>query len=110
MWKFPKMTVAAVPDVITTEEVVAEAKEVLAENANRVDLVREKKAASEATEMILRAESVLTVPEVTDLHREENRVRFKEKSDRQDARKVTTDRPDVLLKRLKTEDPEEANF
>ena len=109
MLRFLKMTGEAVQDVITTGEAAEEVKEALVEIANQAVLVPEKKADSEATEMIHREENVLTDQEEKRAQ-EENRVHFKEMKGRQDVLITTTDRPDARLKLLKTEDREEASL
>lgn len=107
----------AAQDATITEEAEAEVKEALEENAEvQVVSVQEKKADSEATEMMLHAENVLTVreekvvSEATVLQKE-LRVHSKEKKELQDVLKeVLTDQPGVHSKLLKTESQEEANF
>lgn len=102
MWKFLKMKVEVATDVTTTAEVpeVSEATEIRVVNAEVVDSDQEKKVDSEVKEVQTDQEEKADA---------ENRVRFKEKIERQDVLRAQTDRPDVLLKRLKIASQEEAN-
>ena len=120
MLRFLKTMVEAVKDVTITEEVVAVNAEAQADLEEEVLVVaeasgQEKKADSEATEMMLQEPNVLTDQEetvsiATAPLQKENQVLFKEKAAHRDVLKVqVTSRQVAHLKLQKAEDQERAN-
>lgn len=103
MWKFLKMKAEVATDVTTTAEVpeVSEATEIRVVNAEVAVSDQNVMADSAAKEVQTDQEEKADA---------ENRVRFKEKTERQDVLKAQTDRQDVLLKQLKIASQEEASI
>ena len=103
MWKFLKTKAEVATDVTTTAEVqeVSEATEIRVVNAEVAVSDHAKKADSAVIEVLTDQEEKADA---------ENRVRFKEKTERQDVLRAQTDRLDVLLKRLKIASQEEARL
>ena len=99
------MKAEAATDVTTTAETAVAKEEAQADSeANAIQVATEEVPEAEVS---VREKRV--VSEATEVLQEENRVLFKEKNERQDVLKAMTDRPDAHLKRLKTEDREEAS-
>lgn len=103
MLRFLKMKAEVATDVTITAEVLValEATEIRVVNAEVVDSDQEKKVVSAAKEVQIDQEEKADA---------ESRVRFKEKTERQDVLKAQTDRQDVLLKQLKIASQEEASI
>ena len=103
MLRFLKTKAEVATDVTTTAEVpeVSEATEIRVVNAEVAVSDQNVMADSAAKEVQTDQEEKADA---------ENRVRFKEKTERQDVLKAQTDRQDVLLKRQKTVSQEEASI
>lgn len=103
MLRFLKTKAEVATDVTTTVEVqeVSEATEIRVVNAEAVVSDQNVMADSAAKEVQTDQEEKADA---------ENRVRFKEKIERQDVLKVLIDRPDARLKRQKTVSQEEASI
>lgn len=104
MLKFLKTKAEVATDVTITAEVpeVSEATEIRAVNAEAV-------AVSDQNAMVVSAVKEVQT-EQEEKEAAESRVLFKEKAVRQDVLKALTDPQDVLLKRLKIVDREEASI
>lgn len=103
MLRFLKTKAEVATDVTTTVEVpeVSEATEIRVVNAEVAVSDQNVMADSAAKEVQTDQEEKADA---------ENRVRFKEKTERQDVLKAQTDRQDVLLKQLKIASQEEASI